>query len=98
MAKQTILWTVLPYGKVPDGPHTGHWRVSIVVSPRLTPQAPDEQILKAFPEFLDWPQTLTQARFGLRIGPDAVGLVPLSAPDAGLWKTLFGPQTPVAGF
>jgi hypothetical protein len=98
MAKQTILWTVVPYGKVPDGPQAGRWRVSIVVSPRLTPQAADEQILKAFPEFLDWPQTLRQARFGLRIGSDTVGLVPLSTPDAELWKKLFGPQTPVAGF
>ena len=98
MAKQTILWTVVPYGKVPDGPHAGRWRVSIVVSPRLTPQAADEQILKAFPEFLDWPQTLAQAHFGLRIGADTVGLVPLGSPDAGLWKKLFGPQTPVAGF
>ena len=98
MAKQTILWTVVPYGKVPDGPYAGHWRVSIVASPRLTPQAADEQILKAFPEFLDWPQTLGAARFELRIGSDTVGLVPLGTPDAGLWKKLFGPQTPVAGF
>jgi len=98
MAKQTILWTVVPYGRVPDGPQAGRWRVSIVVSPRLTPQAADEQTLNAFPEFLDWPQTLGQARFGLRIGSDTVGLVPLSTPDAGLWMKLFGPQTPVAGF
>ncbi len=98
MAKQTILWTVVPYGRVPDGPLAGRWRVSIVVSPRLTPQAASEQVLKAFPEFLDWPQTLGQAKFGLRIGADTVGLVPLSTPDPGLWKKLFGPQTPVAGF
>ena len=68
MAKQTILWTVVPFGRVPDGPSAGRLRVSIVVSP-LTPQAPDEQILKAFPEFLDWPQTLGQAKFGLGSGP-----------------------------
>jgi hypothetical protein len=98
MAKQTILWTVVPFGRVPDGPSAGRWRLSIVVSPRLTPQASDEQILKAFPEFLDWPHTLGQAKFGLRIGTETVGLVPLSTPDASLWKKLFGPQTPVAGF
>src|SRR4029077_10571306 len=31
-------------------------------------------------------------------GPDTVGLAPLSTPDGDLWKKLFGPQTPVAGF
>ena len=84
MPKQTILWTVVPFGKVPDGPHAGRWRVSVVVLPRLTPQAANEQVLQPFTEFLNWPQTLTQARFGLRIGPDTVGLVPLSTPDGEL--------------
>src|SRR5690348_7783432 len=60
MAKQKIVWTALPYGRVTEGPLAGRLRVSIVVSPRLTPEAATEQQLGApgFAEFLDWPKTL----------------------------------------
>lgn len=98
MAKQMILWTVLPYGRVEEGPMQGRRRVSIVVSPRLTPQAADEQVLKAFPEFLDWPATLAAAKFRLSLGAVSVGLTPLNGGDSKLWAKLFDEQTPVAGF
>ena len=58
MAQQRIVWTVLPHGRVETGPAAGRLRVSIVVSPRLTPQASTEQRLGAFPEWLKWPSTL----------------------------------------
>ena len=93
MAKQAIIWTVLPWGRV-----DGRWRVSVVVSPRLTPEAADEQVLKAFPEWLDWPKALASVRFGLRIGAQTVGLRPMMQPDSALWTTLFADTTPVAGF
>ncbi len=99
MAKQLLLWTVLPYGKVRDGgPHDGKWQVSAVVSPRLTPEAADEQKLEAFKAWLDWPASLAQANFSLHIGGNDSALIPLSQPDSGLWSKLFGPETPVAGF
>ncbi|WP_119419141.1 hypothetical protein [Desertibaculum subflavum] len=98
MAKQTILWTVLPHGRVEEGPMKGRRRVSVVVSPRLTPQAADEQVLKAFPEFLDWPATLAAAKFRLVLGPVTVGLIPLNGGDSTLWGKLFDADTPVAGF
>jgi hypothetical protein len=98
MPKQTVLWTVLPYGRVSDGPHAGRRRVTIAVSPRLTPQAADEQVLKAFPEFLDWPAILTGAKFSLVIGGDAVPLLPLKPGDSALWRKLFNSSTPVNGF
>jgi hypothetical protein len=79
MAKQLLLWTVLPYGKVRDGgPHDGKWRISAVVSPRLTPEAADEQKLAAFEAWLNWPASLAQANFGLRIGSASSALIPLS--------------------
>jgi hypothetical protein len=55
MAKQKIVWTVLPYGRFTDGPFAGRLRVSIVVAPRLTPQTASEQQLGAagFAEFHD---------------------------------------------
>jgi hypothetical protein len=98
MAKQTILWTVLPYGRVSEGRFAGRFRISAMVAPRLTPESAGEQSLAAFPEFVDWPATLAGARFSLLIGSDSVRLAPLSKPDSALWAKLFDKQTPVAGF
>ena len=99
MTKQTILWTVVPYGRVPQGEDMeGQLRVSAIVAPRLTPGTVDEQILKAFPDFLDWPDKLGQANFELQIGGTTFKLKPLGKPDSELWKKLFGKETPVAGF
>jgi hypothetical protein len=99
MPQQRIVWTVLPYGRAEDGEFAGRLRVSIVVSPRLTPLAPDEQRLGAFDEWLNWPQTLSSVTFGLRIGAaPAIDLKVISQPDPSLWTRLFTPTTPVAGF
>lgn len=98
MAKQKIIWTVLPYGRVEEGEFAGLRRVSIVVSPRLTPESADEQVLKVFPEFLDWPSTLADAKFGLDLGPETVSLNPLNTGDSELWKKLLSDSTPVNGF
>ncbi|MFD1158912.1 hypothetical protein [Roseovarius aestuarii] len=98
MAKQLIVWTVLPFGRVRDGEHKGKWRVSVVVSPRLTPEAAGEQKLGAFEAWLDWPGSLDAAQFSLRIGMDEVDLERVSKPDAGMWKQFFDENTPVAGF
>ncbi|HEY4307488.1 MAG TPA: hypothetical protein VGM82_23645 [Gemmatimonadaceae bacterium] len=94
MAQQRIIWTVLPNGRGPDG----RLRVSITVSPRLTPQTSSEQVLKAFTEWRDWPSTLAQAKFRLRVGAQAIDLTPSSKPDSRVWSRLFHDDTPVAGF
>ena len=98
MAQQLIVWTALPYGRVREGEHKGKWRISVVVSPRLTPEAADEQTLAAFAPWLDWPGTLERARFGLRVGMATVPLERISKPDTGLWEQFFDKETPVAGF
>jgi hypothetical protein len=98
MAQQQIVWTVLPHGRVEKGEAAGRLQVSVVVSPRLTPQSPDEQALGAFPEFLDWPATLGTVKMHLQIGGQTVPLEPLTKADSGLWTRLFTPVTPVAGF
>lgn len=100
MAKQTILWTALPHGYVQDGPHAGALRLSIVVSPRLTPTTAAEQKLGApgFADFHNWPETLAHLKLGLRIGAKLLPLERISQTDASLWTTLLGPDTPVAGF
>ena len=99
MAQQRIVWTVLPHGRVEEGDFKGRLRVSIVASPRLTPQSAAEQVLSAFPEWLEWPSTLDQVKFRLRINNNPpVDLERLAKVDAGLWERLLPGTTPVAGF
>lgn len=98
MARQTVIWTVLPNGREARPGARDRLRVSIVVSPRLTPEAPDEQRLAAFKDWLKWPGLLAQTRFGLQIGNQELRLEPASKPDPGLWRELFNEDTPVAGF
>jgi len=103
MAKQAIIWSVLPNGKETSGPMKGRWRVSVVVSPRLTPEKAAEQVLEAFSaEWADWPALVAKLGFQLEVGGTLVKLVPLNRPetarDSALWKRLFWPKLPVAGF
>ena len=73
-----------------------------MVSPRLTPEAPSEQELGSFPEWADWPATLKRIKFTLALGTATVPLVRLDRPetalDSALWRRLFYPGLPVAGF
>jgi hypothetical protein len=98
MARQQIVWTALPNGRVEEGPLAGRWRVSLVASPRLTPQRANEQQLGAFPAWLLWPETLQRLQLDLRIGAQSLPLEPLALPDADVWKRLFDAAMPVAGF
>ncbi|MFD4839250.1 hypothetical protein ACFWP0_17225 [Achromobacter sp. NPDC058515] len=98
MAKQTILWTVIPNGRVPDGEFAGRLRVSIVASPRLTPEAGNEQRLAAFADWVDWPGTLARIGFALNAGGEEIPLEALPQADAQLWERLLPKTTPVAGF
>ncbi len=98
MAKQKIVWTVLPYGFVPDGPHAGCLRLSVVVSPRLTPQAANEQQLGAFPEFVNWPKALADVKFTVEFGGNKIPAALTSKPDPALWDDVFPASTFVDGF
>jgi hypothetical protein len=94
MATQKIIWTVLPKGFT----RAGELVVSIVPSFRLTPQAANEQQLRAFPDLLDWPALLAASGFDLRVGAQAFQLKPISRPDARLWHRVFPKDLPVAGY
>ncbi len=100
MAKQKILWTALPYGRVTEGPLAGRLRVSIVVSPRLTPETAAEQKLGAagFADFLDWPKTLAAAKPRLIVAGKTIPLELIGKTWPGLWGQFFSKSTPVAGF
>ncbi len=94
MAKQKILWPVLPngYGK------PGRLRASIVVSPRLTPESANEQTLGAFDEWLDWPRTLSNMSFEVEINGQALEVKVATNPDSDLWRSVFPTDTFVEGF
>ncbi|CAB3922044.1 hypothetical protein LMG26858_05407 [Achromobacter anxifer] len=98
MAKQTIVWTVIPNGRVPGGADAGRLRVSIVASPRLTPEAANEQRLRAYDDWVNWPRTLERLRFALNTGTAEIELEPQVQADAALWDRLLPKTTPVAGF
>ena len=75
MAKQSLLWTVLPNGLIDDGKGI---RVSVVLSPRLEFASGELPQLSSFrPEWLDWPATLAQATFEFTYGTAP----PVSGPD-----------------
>lgn len=97
MAKQSLLWTALPNGYTDD--HRS-LRVSLFLSPRLDAQL-DAKRLTTFPDFVDWPATLADARFGIRLGAKVVNIDAgdtisdnriddrLGTPDTGIWKAIF---------
>lgn len=94
MATQKILWTVLPKGYSRDGELV----VSLVPTFRLTPQAADEQVLRAFPDLLDWPAVVAGSAFGLRVGAQTFDLKPVTRPDSRLWQRVFPEDLPVSGY
>ncbi|HKX41759.1 MAG TPA: hypothetical protein VJO99_11410 [Burkholderiaceae bacterium] len=102
MAKQKIVWTALPYGRVAEGQFASCLRVSIVVSPRLTPLAASEQVLgaPAYAEFHNWPKTLQNIKLQLQLAgmPGLLPLQVISAASPALWDAMFRSDTPVAGF
>ena len=98
MARQSFMWTTLPNGYTPDG---SALRVSVMLSPRLDPQAQPEVLASFFPDWADWPATLTGATMKITIGAGSVS-VPLTqttgpnrvdlaygGPDSAVWKALF---------
>jgi len=94
MAKQKIIWTVLPKGFH----RNGELVVSLVPSFRLTPEAADEQMLKAFPDLLDWPARIASTHFALRVGAHSFDLKPITIPSSEHWQRVFPKELPVAGF
>ena len=97
MARSKIVWTILPYGTV-DGTPDGRQRVSVVVSPRLTPETPKESMLEAFPEFVKWPSEVGDASFSVEANGEIIPLSLVSEIDKSLWNELFSEKTPVEGF
>ena len=75
MAKQSFIWTALPNGFTSDGKSL---RVSGLLSPRLDPQADPQKLESFYPDWKDWPATLSGATFEITYGSTSVS-IPASA-------------------
>jgi hypothetical protein len=108
MGKQALLWTALPNGYSDDQTAL---RVSVLVSPRLNAESdPPPHVLLNFPDFLDWPATLANAKFTVHYGGGVVAISgsdtsspsridkSLGEPDTSVWQALLPGETPVTGF
>jgi hypothetical protein len=100
MPLQSLIWTALPNGLTPDGRAL---RLSVLVSPRLEPQAAPPS-LATFADFASWPTTLAAARFTVRLGASTATLGAsdvdgtLGRADAAAWSALFPADTFVRAF
>ena len=100
MARQSLMWTALPNGFTADGTSL---RVSVLLSPRLEPQTQPNTLSTFFPDWEDWPATLSNATFTIAMnggggvsiplsqttGPNRVDITKYGAPDSAVWKALF---------
>lgn len=107
MAKQSFVWTTLPNGFTED--HKG-LRLSVLLSPRLDPEADPDRLDSFYPDWKDWPSTLSKMTFevtygfnkvsipaGQTVGPNRVD-TNLGTADSALWTALFKPDLFVRGF
>lgn len=107
MPRQSFIWTALPNGYASDGRSL---RLSILLSPRLDPEASPQVLQTFFPEWEDWPGTLGSARIeitynGRKVkfsaseatGPNRLD-ASLGLPDSAVWRAVFHPALPVSPF
>ena len=107
MAQQSFLWTTLPNGYTKDG---AGLRVSVMLSPRLDPQAQKPELSSFFPDWEDWPATLAKATFTISYGGTIVSIPAmqlagaarvddtLGVADSDVWRALFTADLLVRGF
>ena len=75
MPRQSFIWTALPGGYTPDG---SGLRLSVMLSPRLDPQDPagnPRKLATFFPDWEDWPKTLSNARFDIAYNGQTVAVL-----------------------
>src|SRR5438552_14374255 len=101
MTTQNIMWTVLPNGLNPAG---NRLKFSVLVSPRLITNSGASGTLAEFPDFIDWPATVSNIRFsaefqgGSTFPAHRVTEPHFPALDSDAWIALFPPSSPVVSF
>ena len=101
MARQSLTWTALPNGYTADGSGI---RLSVLLSPRLDTQDPTvthKKLSVFFPDWEDWPKTLSNAKFDVTYNGQTVSIPAttvaganrvdnrLGLADSAVWKALF---------
>ncbi len=74
MAQQSLIWTALPNGYTADG---SGMRLSVLLSPRLDTQDPTvthKKLSVFFPDWEDWPKTLSNAKFDVTYNGQTVSM------------------------
>ena len=101
MSIQNIMWTALPNGLSAAGDHL---KLSVLVSPRLITNSGGSGTLAEFPDFIDWPTTVSKLHFRVEFqGGPALPAEHLTEPafpalDSAAWKALFPGSSPVETF
>ena len=78
MARQSFMWTALPNGYASGGTSL---RVSVLLSPRLDPQADPKELGSFAPDWTDWPATLNGAAVKITLGGSSVSVPLTQTPD-----------------
>lgn len=101
MSHEKIVWTVLPAGQAVIGGKK-YLKLTVAISPRL--YAPGAH-LSDYPDWIDWPATLKNAKFDLLFHSPAgtKGIVGKPDPKSSnanstTWGYLFGKSTPVVPY
>ena len=106
---QSLLWTALPNDLTED--ETG-LRLSVLLSPRLAQSGSDPTLSSFFPDWRDWPTTLSRATFKIFYDdPNNPVSIPatqttgvnrvdgaLGLPDPNCWRALFTDTLPVHSY
>ncbi|MBA1242426.1 hypothetical protein [Pseudomonas japonica] len=107
MARQSLVCTALPNGYSTDG----QWlRLSLLISPRLDAQAAPARLASFFPDWEDWPHTLSGARINVTCQGTTVSMAAdgsgtedrldptLGLADSAVWRALFTADTFVRSY
>lgn len=95
--KQEIIWTALPAGWI-DAGRGQSLQLSVYVAPRLTADPAANQ-LKAFPAFINWPETVKGMDFTVVFSDGTQARARLAnSLEPRLWDVLFPPATRVNTF
>jgi len=110
MARQSLLWTALPNRYTAD---RASLRLSVLLSPRLDPEGPfgrPQRLSTFFPDWEDWPATLSNARFDISYNGQTVSIpanlttgvnrvdTNVGVYDSTVWKALFTSRVMVNPF
>lgn len=89
---QQSIWTPLPNGSTDDRKFL---RLSVLVSPRLVTEGGANEPLEEFPDFLDWAQRVSRAKFAVHFAGMTVDAKLEVAPEPAVYARLFDASTVV---